>query len=444
MPTSSAAGQTRQPDGRVFRILEYRFADRVFVGRYEGFVAGERISFEEVVDFGETGGDARPHESLLRLLALTLSLSYYKATLSDEIAVDFPLSAAETAFLRTVTEHGLGEYAYVNDLPWKLTPTVTAPPREASDASPSPLTTRPLVAVGGGKDSIVTIEALKATGHKPLLFSVNDRGAIRASVEVSGCEFFTVSRRIDPRLVRANADGAPNGHVPVTAMNSLIGLIAAELAGCGPVIFSNEASADYGNLDWLGRHINHQWSKSLEYEDLLRETLAAEGLSPERFFSLLRGYREIEITRDFSRHEQYFDAFTSCNRAYRIDPGARSAGWCGECPKCVFVFLLLAPFVPRAQLVSIFGRDILDEPGQRQHLLDILGIGTQKPFECVGEPSEAVEALTLVDRGGQWHGSALVSELVAQAGAVEPARGIRGLDRVPSAFQDARDRIGLP
>lgn len=431
-------------DGSVFEVLDPAYDDGVFIGRYRGVVTGSQRTFQERVDFGATGSSARPSAALLRLLALATSLSYFKATRADAIAVGFPLSGAERSFFAGLIEHGLGEYAFVNDAPWKLTPTITAATRPAGTAAATVAEGRPLVAVGGGKDSIVTIEALKSAGHAPLLYSVNDRGAIRPSVTVSGLDYLQVSRVIDPLLITANREGAPNGHVPVTAINSLIGLITAELTGCGPVVFSNEGSADYGNLVWDGREINHQWSKSLAYEDLLRDTLAADGLGADRFFSLLRAYSELEIARDFARHPQYFDAFTSCNRAYRISPDDRSETWCGECPKCAFVFLLLAPYLRRERLVGIFGRDLLTEPAQRARMAEILGLADHKPFECVGEPAEAAEALELVARGGQWADSALVADLLRSSPAPEVGGHPHAVDRVPVMYAAARDRVTRP
>ncbi len=436
-------------DGSVFTVLDYTFDDHVFVARSRGVVNGAESTFEERIEFPETTGEAGervPSGALLRLLALATSLSYYKATLADRIDVAFDLLPAELHYFRQLIEHGLGEYAYVNQAPWKLEPEITGRVRDdlSEEASASVVTSgRPVVAVGGGKDSIVTIEALLTEGHSPLLYSVNDRGAIRDSVRTSGCEYVSVSRRIDPALLRLNSEGAPNGHVPVTAINSLIGLVLAELLGGGPVIFSNEASADYGNLTWLGRNINHQWSKSLEHEDLLRGTLAAAGLSPDRYFSLLRGYRELEIARQFATHEKYFDSFTSCNRAYRISAERGSLAWCGECPKCLFVFLILAPYISRSRLVEVFGKDILNETARADLYREILGLGEQKPFECVGEPSEAVDALNLVVAAGQWSDSSLVSELAAGLSmSGMPSAPLRGVDRVPAAFSSARDSVG--
>jgi UDP-N-acetyl-alpha-D-muramoyl-L-alanyl-L-glutamate epimerase len=447
--TDSPTPAPLTPDSSIFEISGYEWADGILTARFRGVVNGLARSFAETVDFGEAAREStssrRPTEVLLRLLALTLSPSYYKATRAQTVQVGFPVSRAERAYLRILLEHGLGEYAYVNAAEWKLTPEIVADERDddpAGDDGTWSIDAPPLAAVGGGKDSIVSIEALKAAGRAPVLFSVNGLGAIGPSIAVAERPAVTLRRTIDPALLRAGREGAPNGHVPVTAINSVIGLVAAELLGCGPVVFSNEESADHGNLEWNGRLINHQWSKSLEYEDLLRDTLAADGLSPDRYFSLLRGFREIEIARAFAQHPQYFSAFTSCNRAYVLSPDARSAGWCGECDKCRFVFLILAPYLGRERLVGVFGRDLLDEPAQRGGFVDILGLGDQKPFDCVGEPSEAVEALHLIEAGGQWADSELVQALSELTPLTAAATGHgAGDDRVPAAFAPARDRV---
>jgi fatty acid desaturase len=151
-----------------------------------------------------------------------------------------------------------------------------------------------------------------------------------------------VTRTIDRRLIEVNAHGAHNGHVPVTAINSVIGLIVADANGLGPVVLSNERSSNVGNITWLGRDVNHQWSKSISYETLLRDTLSQYGFNPDRYFSLLRPLSESEIADRFKKSPQYFRDFISCNRPFAIDSGRRGATWCGHCPKCLFVYGLMA------------------------------------------------------------------------------------------------------
>lgn len=369
------------------------------------------ISFVEVIDFGETLAGTAPHPLLARLLALTCALSYYKAAAPARIEIAFGTHEFENHYLRTLIEGGLGEFAYRNDLPTALTPRVEGPAAaEAPVSDDFDAAATPLVPVGGGKDSVVSIEALRGHGITPMLFSVNRYDPIDRCIEVSGMSSVHVRRSIDRALIEANANGAHNGHVPVTAINSVIGLIVAQANGLGPVVLSNERSSNIGNIEWLGRDINHQWSKSLAYETLLRDTLAQHGFAPDRYFSLLRGLSESEIADRFAHCTEYFDVFTSCNRLFALDPAKRATSWCGICPKCQFVFVLLAPRLGRDTLERIFGRNLFADNGNRDGFADILGIGVHKPFECVGEYYEAAEAMLAVLDDPQWQDLPLVAE----------------------------------
>jgi hypothetical protein len=416
-----------------------------------------------------------PSPRIARLLALATGLSYYKAAAPARISVAFGLTDAERVFLTELIRNGLGEFAYRNRLPSALWPEIVgerlaAVPGESAGgrARGDVLTLPPLVPVGGGKDSVVTIESLKAVGADPTLFSVNTFPPIERCAQVSGLKLVSARRRIDPRLIAANRDGALNGHIPVTAIVSLIALLAAERLGLGPVVMSTERSAAYGNLDWQGMHINHQWSKSLEFEKLLRAALSADGpedgaagaggagLDPDLYFSLLRPLSELEIARRFAKLPAYFGAFTSCNRAFRLNEETRASAWCRECPKCQFVFLILAPFIPAAELTAIFGGNLLDDEANLTGYAEILGLSGHKPFECVGEYSEALLALEMLGEqsmpGEQpgWRGARLVPRLAervrAQGATVDAATradlfAADAPHAVPPAFRTALDAL---
>ncbi len=374
------------------------------------------VTFTEVIDFGDTLAGAQPDPLLSRLLTLTCSLSYFKAAAPGRIEIAFPTHDFERHYLAALIEGGLGEFAYTNRLPGALTPEITGPPATAQSRAADgwdPAAT-PLVPVGGGKDSVVSIEAFRRHGIAPMLFSVNRYDPIDRCIEVSGLDSVHVKRSIDRGLIKANAEGAYNGHVPVTAINSVIGLIVADARGFGPVVLSNERSSNVGNVEWLGRDINHQWSKSLTYETLLRDTLARHGFNPDRYFSLLRGLSESQIADRFATADQYFGVFTSCNRLFALDPSRRASSWCGQCPKCQFVFVLLAPRLGRPTCEKIFGRNLFADTGNRDGMADILGLGVHKPFECVGEYYEAAEAMLAVIDDPQWQGLELVDEFAGQ------------------------------
>jgi hypothetical protein len=404
-------------DPKAFAALTidgYDYAGGKFTANYtlRGVDPADDVAFTELVDFGAALGDRRPDDRLLGLLALTCSPSYYKAAAPPRIDIAFPTGEFEQQYLRELIAGGLGEFAYRNSLPDALTPTVSGPVGERGPASSDAwdADADPLVPVGGGKDSVVTIEALKRHGMRPILFSVNKFDPIDRCIEVSGLESIRVKRAIDRRLIEVNDQGAHNGHVPVTAINSVIGLIVADANDLGPVVLSNERSSNVGNVNWLGRDVNHQWSKSIHYETLLRDTLAQLGFNPDRYFSLLRGLSESEIADRFRACAQYFRVFISCNRPFAIDAGRRGATWCGHCPKCLFVFVLMAPRLGRAEVEAIFGHQLFDVRDNRPGFEDIVGLGVHKPFECVGEYYEAAESLLAVLDDEQWSGLLLVEE----------------------------------
>lgn len=364
---------------------------------------GAAHEFTEVVEFPASLDQipAAARDQVLRLLSFAACLSYFKAFAPAEIAVPEGLTAGERRFLSELTRNGLGEFAYVNQLPEVLETRVVAPDLGEVTAGSAPAEpARVLVAVGGGKDSIVSIEALKDAGFEVGLFSVNSYAPIEDTARVAGLPLQSVRRRLDPGLFRLNEAGAPNGHVPVTAVNSLLAVLTAMALGYDTVVFSNEASSSYGNVVWQGRTINHQWSKSIEFERLLRESLPAQA---PQYVSLLRPITELRIACRFARHTEYHQVFTSCNRAFRLREDERTT-WCADCPKCRFVFLCLAPYLRRDALLRIFdGRDMFADPTQLEGFLELLGSdGLLKPFECVGEPDECRVALALLGDHQDW------------------------------------------
>lgn len=342
-------------------------------------------------------------EAILRLLHFAASLSYFKAFAPAKISVPSGLTPQERDFFTAVLTSGLGEFAYVNSMPEVFETRIDAVEREETAALGSAAGGEPqrcLVAVGGGKDSIVSIETLKQADYDIGLFSVNSYQPIEATAVAANVPLQSAHRALDPHLFELNEAGAPNGHVPVTAVNSLIAVLSALAQGFDAVVFSNEASSSFGNVEWAGKTINHQWSKGIEFERLLRQSLPAG--SPQ-YFSLLRPLSELRISRQFAQLSDYHPVFTSCNRAFKLQESDRTS-WCGDCPKCRFVFLSLAPFLDRQALLNIFGgRDLLADETQYTGFLELLAVdGLLKPFECVGEPQECHVAVSLLREHPDW------------------------------------------
>lgn len=386
-------------------------------------------------------------DRVLELLHLVAGVSYYKVAAPPTLEVPGPLGRAARALVTAVYTKGLGEYAYRNNLPHVLELEPVVPPGKVPVVAPVDTAgRRPLSPVGGGKDSIVTLEVLREAGFEPVPFSVNPNRVIASVNEASGLAALSARRRIDPMLFELNAAGALNGHIPVTAVNSLIAVTTSVLHGLGPVVMSNERSASDPNLIWQGHEINHQWSKGVEAEGLLRAALAEHAGLTEPYFSLLRTLSELHIARIFARFTRYDGVVTSCNAAFKLRDAA--ARWCADCPKCRFIFLALAPFMPRERLVAIFGTDLLADPAQEAGYRELLGIDGHKPFECVGEVEESVVALGLLAEQDQWRTAPVVQALRAAV----PPQGWDAASRtdvftpggphfVPAEYAAALDRL---
>jgi hypothetical protein len=355
-------------------------------------------------------------QSSLRLLHLIAGVSYYKAGVQARIAIDAgSLDAATAELLDTVYLHGLAEFAYQNKL--DLRGTILFPSeRSGSITVPATLKLprRSLVPIGGGKDSLVSVEMLKTVREPMTATWVGSSELIAACAARTALPTLNIRRQLAPELFEYNRLGAWNGHIPVTAINSAILVCAAILYGYDAIIFSNEQSASVATLEYDGQQVNHQWSKSLEFEQRLRAYTKSHVAADLDYFSLLRPWSELAVTREFSRVTLYDDVFSSCNRNFRIRGERPADRWCGQCPKCHFVFLALAPFVTKPRLLAIFGRNLLDDASLAPGLDALLEYREHKPFECVGEGRESRAAMFALAQRPEWREDALVARFAEE------------------------------
>ncbi|MDV3250104.1 hypothetical protein DevBK_02035 [Devosia sp. BK] len=391
------------------------------------------LSFTEVLGL-PSGADAAKAESpafrkLLDLTAFVLGVSYFKLRAPFEIAApDIKLTEAEKAFVIDVYENGLGEFYARNDLArfgrLKLTTALDSETQKPTLSLPE----RTLLPIGGGKDSLVSVELLSHVGVDFTPFAVNPKGPILTSVDAIGRAPLYVTRTLDAEMIRLGKEpGYYNGHVPSTAINSMIASLCALLFGYDQIVLSNERSASEGNIEFDGRETNHQYSKSLGFELLIADVLSNATGGALKYFSLLRPYSEARIASLFTRGGRFDSVFSSCNRNFRLN-GNDGPLWCGECPKCHFVFLIFAPFMARDRLLKIFGKNLLDEPANEHSFRELSGLTGQKPWECVGEILEAAACFYTLTRHADWHQDAVVrgvkADLFAQYGEEQLQRAM--------------------
>ncbi len=349
-------------------------------------------------------------ERLLNLTALVLGVSYFKLTAPVRIAPSFALSAAEHAFALDVYENGLGEFYARNNLRRFGQIRIDAPLAEFTAFAPS-LKDRALLPIGGGKDSLVSEELLAAAGIDFTPFAVNPKGPILGSIDKIGRPPLYVTRTLDPTmLLLSKQPGFYNGHVPSTAINSMIAALTALLFSYNRIILSNERSASEGNVEFDGREANHQHSKSLDFERLIAGILADATGGALGYFSLLRPYSEARIAALFARETRFDHVFSSCNENFKL-AGNSGPLWCGRCPKCHFVFLIFAPVMAKDRLIGIFGQNLLAQASHEQSFRELTGLAGQKPWECVGEIEEAAACLFALTSRPEWADEPIVSML---------------------------------
>jgi UDP-N-acetyl-alpha-D-muramoyl-L-alanyl-L-glutamate epimerase len=415
---------------------------------------GPRFEEQLIFDFVPQQLSSAAREALDRIFRLVLLLSgvsYYKAFIPKVLTCRaFELDERTAEFLQNFYEKGLAEFAFRNGV------SLRGHCRFQSSSAPAaaPITVdlprRTCVPVGGGKDSIVTIECLRQSGEPLVLFSLGDAEPIGACIAAAKLPFIRVRRRLDPGLLKLNEAGALNGHVPITGILSAIALASAVMSGCNAVAMSNEHSASAPNLSLDGVEVNHQYSKSFEFERDFAQYVE-RFISPSvSYFSFLRPLSEIEIARRFSKYPAYFDIFRSCNTAFRQAREARGRHWCCNCPKCRFVFLALSPFVVKPDLIDIFGCNLLDDPTQRDGFAELCGLQANKPFECVGETSESAGVMSYLADHLDWRNDRVVRWLNEKFSSLEDSGSaefralleVRHPHRVPASFLAMLDACG--
>jgi len=388
------------------------------------------------------GARAEAVQRALRLLHLFAGVSYYKAAVPEQVRIDsYGIDADTAALVETVYLNGLGEFAYRNGL--NLRGRFRLPVEGEAVVAPAlGLREHALVAIGGGKDSLVSIEALRTLGIDETVTWIGGSQLIRACAERTGLPTLNIGRTLAPELFELNRQGAWNGHIPVTAVNSAIMVLAALLQGVDQVVFSNERSASYGSQIPGTGEVNHQWSKGWAFEQAFGEHLEKHVAADLHYYSLLRPLSELAVARQFARTDFYDAHFSSCNRNFHILGERPVNRWCGVCPKCHFVFLALAPFMPKTRLVGIFGRNLLDDPDQAGGFDALLEFQDHKPFECVGEGRESRAAMATLASRAEWSEDALVKRFIQEIQPhldrtdlqIEPLLVLEGEHRIPAAI----------
>jgi hypothetical protein len=331
-------------------------------------------------------------DTILFNLGMIELISYWKAACPPKVIIKpFHLDSIQIDWWKKLYFNGLGEFFYLNGLQPGLDDFMEI--QSETDQETTKLNrafmNEYIVPIGGGKDSAVTLELLSGEEKHPLV--INPRRSMIESIERAGMtmdQTIIIEREIDPLLLDLNNRGFLNGHTPFSAMIAFVGVLTSAITGSGNIALSNESSANEATLTDQG--INHQYSKSWEFENDFRWYTGRYISDDIRYFSLLRPLNELQIASLFSKAPKYFHTIRSCN------VGSSSNTWCGHCPKCLFTFIILSPFIEQDILTGMFGKNMLCDRELTGILDQLTGFTSEKPFDCVGTIDETNAALRLL------------------------------------------------
>ncbi len=337
-------------------------------------------------------------DNLIFNLGLAEMLSYWKLSASPTIQINCgQFSPEQLSFWQSLLIHGLGEYFYLN----QITDFLHQAPQflfQNSQSTPAAATASKFhshqlsaLGIGGGKDSAVMIHLCQKNSLSFVNLIVEPASPAAAKMShLNGQPTYRVQRYFDAQLFALNKADYLNGHVPFSAIFAFISLLAAVLYDFDYIFVGNENSANQPSLKWLDVDINHQFSKSTKFEQDFFAYSKQFLIKNVEYYSFIRPFTELKIAQIFCTNPIFFPVFKSCNRFQQQD------AWCEVCPKCLFVYLMLSPFLAEQILTSqIFSHNLLNDQNLLTTLKELLGLTPVKPLECVGTVEESQLAFYL-------------------------------------------------
>lgn len=384
---------------------------------------GHEYTLCETLTFPVPLKDSPEQLRSLRGLHLGLGVSYYKTFLPPVMQYPYAMDETEAAFWNNAWRNGLGEFLYKNKLSADRLAQFTA--RDGKRSEGDTATSLPkgaLLGIGGGKDSIVAGELLKATDIPVTGFVMatgeilGQAGAVAHIMEVP---LYAVKRQLDHQVSElGRMPGGYRGHVPISLIFGLVGTALAIATDSSYVIVANEASASIPRIEWDGLAVNHQWSKSLESEKALQSFVQNNISQNSTYFSAVRQLTSIGVAKLFSNFPQYFEVFTSDNSVFSTKPDKRPNGrWSLESPKSLSSYILLAPWLSDEDVHRIFTIDFLNEPSLAKLFLELTGVDSEPPLDCVGTVEELILSVNLLAQQNRYYDTALM-QLARDSGVV--------------------------
>lgn len=394
----------------MFDFHSYKLENQIckFNYRLDEFV------FCEEIDFGELliNEDSPIIWNILFFLHLVLGISYYKLKCPKKIKISSgSLNKEQSDFFNKLYTNGLWEFFYINQIDFRNLIKFPYEQNSSFGFHKSNISSQSsLVPVWWGKDSSVVLSMLDNKDFDTLVLWKHD-------IAINICHAFgkaptLIKRTLDPLLFKLTETWSYyNGHVPISSIIAWIWLMTAYLKHNKYIVLANESSANFWNTIWNGMEINHQYSKSLEFETDLNNFINSN-ITDITYFSLLRPFSELKIIEIFCKKASgLFKTFSSCNKNFKIHGALSWTVWCNKCPKCCFVFALLCPFIGISKCIDIFGENLFENINLLNTFIALTWHKWIKPFECVWTYDEAQTAIKRIIDWYQWKLPPVLKEL---------------------------------
>ncbi len=339
--------------------------------------------------------DSKYVQNMVFHMGMIELISYWKSTCSPDVVIKCGyLNEEQKRWWKKIYFYGLGELFFVNNIKTNIEDFMNIKCTQENNIEYETIEDESngyIVPIGGGKDSIVTLETLNIDKDSDYCLIINPKEVTLKCAEIAGIpdnHIIEVYRTIDEKLIELNNQGFINGHTPFSAMLAFTSYFIAYLLSKKYIAVSNENSANESNVK--GEKTNHQYSKSFEFECDFEEYANKYLKAPVKYFSFLRPLNELQIAKIFSRLEKYHSTFKSCN----VGSKGKEWKWCCKCAKCLFAFIILSPYLYKEKLINIFGNDLFEDKELLNIFIELTGNGETKPFECVGTFEEVNFAIS--------------------------------------------------
>lgn len=430
--------------GATFSFTEFENDDSVVAFKYHEVTenGSERIFTEKLELPKELNLSALDESLRLNILSnvhLVLGISYWKLNCAPQINIPYKLTQGQVDFWNAVYKNGLGEFFFTNKLDVSSAPEFPTDSNAIAQPQKLQLQNTSLLGFSGGKDSLVANKILADAGKQFTPFTVETNRNQAKILNMMPKAALVIERTLDPVLLEPNKY---NGHVPVSAIIGWIGVLVAALTNNSYVIVGNEHSASESNTTYQGMEINHQWSKSEEFEDMFRSYVQSY-VSPDiTYFSLLRSYSELKIVQIISKSPTLLENFVSCNKNFQIK-STTDKKWCGECAKCASTFALLSAFIDKPSLLKMFGKNLYVDKNLIPLYQALLGVEGIKPFDCVGSLEEIQLSFWQANQKGgyksdlamQLFDKEVLPKLDNPAAKLEELLAVRDTNSLPDEFK---------